>query len=159
MLFMLVRHGIAEERGKVPDALRELTKEGKEKIEEAYPKLCAKLKNNSVRLVSSPLVRARQTAEVFGKLLDVEVELRDWVAEGEMNELFRCIDETRDDVLIVVGHEPTLSYWCERFGFKVGWMKKGSVAFFEVDRGIDFFAYFRIKDMIEEKGKKIIQSL
>lgn len=102
---------------------------GEGKIEEAYPKLCAKLKNNSVRLVSSPLVRARQTAEVFGKLLDVEVELRDWVAAGEMNELIRCIDETRDDVLIVVGHEPTLSYWCERFGFKVGWMKKDPLLF------------------------------
>ncbi len=159
MLFMLIRHAIAEERGMKPDGLRALTEEGRQKIEAAYPRLCDALKDYTVRLISSPLVRAYQTAEELEKHLDVKMELQDWVAIGDTRELYRAMAETKEDILILVGHEPTFSDWCDLLGFPVGWMKKGSVAFFEIGEEVTFLDYLTVKDLTEKGEIPLLYAL
>lgn len=149
MLLLLIRHAIAEERGAKPDGLRALTEEGRRKIEKAYPNLCEALKHSSVRLISSPLVRAQQTSEVLETCLGIQMEQADWVVRGDTLELLKAVEQTQEEILMVVGHEPTLSDWCERFGFSVGWMKKGSIAFFQVNESIQPIGYVKVKDLME----------
>lgn len=61
---LLLRHGIAEERDPSrPDSERALTAAGRRRTQAVVERLVA-LGLHSERLVSSPLVRARQTAEL-----------------------------------------------------------------------------------------------
>jgi phosphohistidine phosphatase len=61
---LLVRHGIAEDRSEVrPDGLRALTPAGRRRTTAVLERAVA-LGLTADRLVSSPLVRARQTAEI-----------------------------------------------------------------------------------------------
>ena len=62
---LLVRHGIAEERSEgVDDAQRSLTPEGRERTTQQLERLL-ELELDCDLVLSSPLVRARQTAELI----------------------------------------------------------------------------------------------
>ena len=62
---LLVRHGIAEERSEgVDDAQRSLTTEGRERTTQQLERLL-ELELDCDLVLSSPLVRARQTAELI----------------------------------------------------------------------------------------------
>lgn len=75
MLLYLVRHGIAVSRtdpGGPPDEARPLTPEGVEKTATAARGLM-KLHIRPTVLISSPLLRAIQTAEIFAEALEFPV--------------------------------------------------------------------------------------
>ena len=109
----LIRHGIAAERGKEwpDDSKRPLTPEGLVSLRKEARAL-NKLGVSFDQIVSSPLVRARQTADAFSEELKghPEVVLSDALAPagtpaGVIQELAKHVRKAR---LALVGHEPNL---------------------------------------------------
>lgn len=113
MKLYLVRHAIAEDSADYEDdSLRPLTEKGCEKMK----KIAAALRELGVApdlIVSSPYLRARQTADILAKELKYSGE----PAQGEflmpMSEADDMIGEINEkyplDELMLVGHEPSLS--------------------------------------------------
>jgi phosphohistidine phosphatase len=111
----IMRHGIAVTRGSAgfsDDAKRPLTPVGKQKVR----KIATGLKRLEVALdwiVSSPLVRSVETAEIVGESLGAEVPMEfcealrpGGSAEGLIAYLAKRANRWR---VLVVGHEPDLS--------------------------------------------------
>ena len=109
----IMRHGIAGDRGaEYPDdTKRPLTPEGKKKLRECVAGL-AKLGVELDWIVSSPLVRARETAEIVADGLGAHtpLDLTDALSPGgEPESLIKFLakhpNRTR---VLVAGHEPDL---------------------------------------------------
>jgi phosphohistidine phosphatase len=134
MELYFLRHGIAE--GRSPDgtdAARRLTAEGLAKLEASEPGL-RRLRVRPEVLLTSPLVRARQTAEIVGRLLDVAPEVAEALAPGcDCERLLALLAERpRAERVMVVGHEPDFS---QMIGALTGGrveMKKGALACVEL---------------------------
>jgi len=113
--FYIMRHGIAVTRGSAgfsDDAKRPLTPEGKKKMQEIARGL-SKLGFDVDWIVSSPLLRAAETAEILAASLGlkVPVDFCDALGPGGSPEAlitFLAKHPHRKRVL-VVGHEPDLS--------------------------------------------------
>jgi len=114
MDLLFLRHGIAIDREdpKCPpnDFDRALTKEGRRKMAEATRGMAA-LGLAFDRIVSSPLVRARETAEIVFKGISKapKVEISDLLAPGmDVEEVVAFLGKTgrARDTVVVVGHEP-----------------------------------------------------
>lgn len=113
--FYIMRHGVAvtrESTGFADDSKRPLTPEGKEKMREIGKGL-SRLRVGVDWIVSSPLVRAVETAEIVAESLgsNVPLDFSDALrpggsAEALISLLAKHLD--RNSVL-VVGHEPDLS--------------------------------------------------
>lgn len=110
----LIRHARAAERGARhrDDAERPLLSEGEAQariIAEALVRLGVRLE----RLASSPLLRARQTAEPLRALGGGELTLEGALAQGDPHETARALRElsvgSRSGPVAAVGHEPYLS--------------------------------------------------
>ena len=143
MQLLVVRHGIAEEyqeaiaRG-VSDDNRELTREGREKMERSVRGL--KSKHESLDLIlHSPLVRARQTAEIIasaykGVQLDILKEMRpESDPEHTLAALVPIVGGFEN--VAIVGHQPHVSAFISyvltgRHGNFVA-MKKGAMSLLE----------------------------
>jgi phosphohistidine phosphatase len=100
MRLVLVRH--AESAPGTPDDLRTLTPEG----EEQARALGERLRADGIRpdaVLSSPLLRARQTAEALGF---GEPEADERLAPGATSEAVRDAIAGRGDTIVVVGHQP-----------------------------------------------------
>ena len=127
MYLYLIRHGIAEDPDPlVPnsissDEIRPLTKIGRKKITQVAAKL-QKLELTFDLIITSPLVRAHQTAEILinqqlSPNLEVSQDLKPsgnlpaWLTSWNARAMDRA---TR---LVLVGHEPNLSEWAELFVF------------------------------------------
>jgi phosphohistidine phosphatase len=103
MRLVLVRH--AEAAPGDPDELRALTPEGQEQAQ----RLGDRLRSEGVEpdaVLSSPLLRARQTAEAVGF---GEPEALDLLAPGATVEDVRAAIAGRGDTVVVVGHQPDCS--------------------------------------------------
>ncbi len=127
MRFYFLRHGIAADG--TPDEQRELTKEGAANTRQAARRL-QQIGVTVDHLYSSPLVRARQTAEIVGEALGVPVEIREEVGPGfslyRVENLTRDLD--REESVMFVGHEPDFSTTITSLvGGRVV-MKKGGLA-------------------------------
>jgi phosphohistidine phosphatase len=113
MKLYLVRHAIAEDSTDYEDdSLRPLTEKGREKMK----RIAASLKDLGAApdlIVSSPYLRASQTAAILAKELKYREELSysDFlVPMGEPNDMIGEINEKYPvDELMLVGHEPSLS--------------------------------------------------
>jgi phosphohistidine phosphatase len=107
-----LRHGIAQPSDvvKLPDEERALTELGVQRTRQI-----AKLLSNSgvepSHLLTSPLVRARQTADIIGQELEVAVHVRDEIGPGfNLPALDALLTDLPDDAeVMVVGHEPDFS--------------------------------------------------
>ena len=104
-----MRHGPAGNRGDVEDDFhRPLTKAGTEQTASAAKGLRA-ISVKPDALLSSPLTRALQTAEIVAKELGLKVSIVDALAAGATpGEILEAIRERDGDVLIV-GHDPDFS--------------------------------------------------
>lgn len=115
----LIRHGLAGEHGSYPnDELRPLTEEGHEKTRKVADRLYA-MGFRFDRLLTSPLVRARQTAEIlqYAKVGKTIEESRALAPEGTIADWepwFERWKQMGEDGLALVGHEPNLSTWAEQ---------------------------------------------
>ena len=123
-MIWLLRHGDAEAGEGKPDAERELTEKGERQSRDAG----AALRALGVELdacISSPKVRARDTARLACEPLGVEVEEDERLAGGDFDPLELAAG--RRDV-ILVGHEPDFSRaFAAVTGSRVK-MKKGGIA-------------------------------
>ncbi len=145
MLVYLVRHAIAEERDSLKvdgDFSRRLTKRGIERMNRSVSSLAAfGVELNAIW--SSPLVRARQTAELLSPLLahrrNIEI-IDDLSPGGDHTALLdRAARKDEGDAIALVGHEPDMGAIGSRllFGSPTYGMtfKKGGVACIETDDG------------------------
>ena len=113
MLIVLLRHGIAEEKGGgQPDDERRLTREGHEKMKRVGRAL-AEILPDADAIYSSPLVRAYETAEWVAKAYDgkLEIETTTALAPGHDPEEFRALLRRagKKKCAYFVGHEPHLT--------------------------------------------------
>lgn len=115
-MLYIMRHGIAAERDEVKfpdDALRPLTNDGFKKTRAAARGM-RKLKINLDLLVTSPLVRAKQTASVVAEELRVDPSrIRESVNLEPDADVAAILKEISDgpalDAVMLVGHEPHVS--------------------------------------------------
>ncbi|BAZ28817.1 phosphohistidine phosphatase SixA [Cylindrospermum sp. NIES-4074] len=119
MELYLIRHGIAEDReAGIKDEDRKLTKEGRQKTEKIAQRLVT-LDLHFDLIITSPLVRAQQTAEILiGAGLSSQLEQSSHLSpEGNINNWLAEWLEPRKypqkTQLALVGHEPNLSNWAE----------------------------------------------
>jgi len=124
---LLVRHAIAEERTEFaktgrPDGYRPLTPKGIRRMRLAARGLRS-LVDPIDLLVTSPLVRAVQTAEILSDEFDeIPIVEEDVVATGPDAAFLAWYRGVADAGLVaVVGHEPSLGEW-------TSWLVAGSVA-------------------------------
>ena len=103
MRLFLVRH--AEAAPGEPDALRELTPAGHDQARALGMELAA----NGIRpavILTSPLVRARQTAEAVGRAVGVPVEIDERLAPGATVEGVEEAVDGRGETVLAIGHQP-----------------------------------------------------
>jgi phosphohistidine phosphatase len=119
MELYLIRHGIAEDKAlDIKDEERSLTKEGRQKSEKVAQKL-VKLGLSFDLILTSPLVRARQTAEILiAEKLSSQLEESSHLApDGQISSWLKDWLEPRNysqnTQLALVGHEPDLTNWAE----------------------------------------------
>jgi phosphohistidine phosphatase SixA len=134
---ILIRHGIAEERTpEGDDFYRKLTEAGVEELTAFLPDIAPLLtESGNLKIWTSPLVRARQTAELVAEATAVEViQPQEFLETGDFV-AFREALEREDDGfnLALVGHEPYMSNWTKELIGAAIPFKKGAVALFTVD--------------------------
>ncbi|MCX7762823.1 MAG: phosphohistidine phosphatase SixA [Candidatus Kryptonium sp.] len=137
MIIYLVRHADAEQKKPgMSDFDRSLTELGKEMTR----KMATFLKKMNLKvdlIVSSPLVRAVQTAEIIRDVLEVRsdiVKINELIPGSDFQALMKIIKSFDCDNLLAVGHEPHLG---EFLGWLVGIskpieFKKNSIACVEI---------------------------
>ena len=131
MRLYFFRHGVAEDvQLDKADQLRQLTREGIARTKAtARVLLAAGVKPR--RLYSSPLARARQTADIVAQILDVKVTVRRALAPGfDLDAVSALTAGLRStDEVMFVGHEPDFSTVISQIiGGGEIIMKKGGVA-------------------------------
>ncbi|MBK8025238.1 MAG: histidine phosphatase family protein [Chloroflexi bacterium] len=130
------RHAIAEEaRDGKSDHQRELTSEGIERTRTAA-RVLKQLRFEPDHLFSSPLVRARQTADILAEGLGVAVQVRPEVGPGfNVDAITRLTHNLGDADVLFVGHEPDFSNTIYAITGGRVLMKKGCLVSVEVDPG------------------------
>lgn len=112
MEIYIVRHAIAEDapRKGGGDAARALTEEGKQKMKEAAEGF-ARLDVSIDKIITSPLVRAKQTAEILSKAIGKKIEEMEELAPGHPPEevCARLSKIAKLKSVMLVGHEPNCS--------------------------------------------------
>lgn len=122
---VLMRHGVAEDDNPGGDSARRLTDEGLARAGMAARGLVALGVRPDV-VVTSPLVRCRQTAELVAGAAGCPLEHDDRLAPGmSSSDLLEIVVEHPDcEVLLACSHQPGLTYalddltGCGNVGFK-----------------------------------------
>jgi phosphohistidine phosphatase len=106
MRLYLVRHAEAEPGE--PDELRRLTPAGREQARQ----LGQRLRGQDARpeaILTSPLLRARETGDALAKALDVRTEPDERLAPGATVDDVRAAVAGRGDQVVIIGHQPDCS--------------------------------------------------
>jgi phosphohistidine phosphatase len=115
LVLVVVRHGKAEERSDYSgnDRLRPLTDEGRDRMRENAKHL-RKLFPKIDVLISSPLVRAQQTAEILQQEYGIKkIQNTENLSPGfNRAELLKYLKDQQGETLCIVGHEPDLGEFC-----------------------------------------------
>ena len=104
MRVFLVRH--AEAAPGEPDELRPLTAAGRDAARELGERLAGE---QPTVVVSSPLLRARETAELIARACKVAAIADDNLAPGATTETLREATQDRAGTIVAVGHQPDCS--------------------------------------------------
>jgi len=143
MNLFFMRHGIAvphNSPGTVSDDDRPLTPKGTKRMRKAAKGLWT-LKIAFDRVLTSPLPRARQTAEIVAEILELKEQPEELPelaptgsVEGLLSSLSAYCDEER---LLLIGHQPllgeTISFLlAKEKGIEIG-LKKGGLCRLELD--------------------------
>ena len=138
MQVYFMRHGVAERRSEWTrdDDERPLTAAGRDAVRGAGATLM-KLGFTAGAVLTSPVARARQTAETVAGELDLQQVLRDEPRLGHgfgPQALAAILADNRTlDRLVLVGHEPDFSMVIEGLTGARLVMKKGGLARVDVD--------------------------
>lgn len=114
-----IRHGIAVERQpEIKEEERELTAKGREKTQKVAKRL-DRLGLKFDLILTSPLVRSRQTAEILSSC-GLSAKLEEFSAlapDGDIQIWLDWLDVRQmlatDTQLALVGHQPDLGHWAE----------------------------------------------
>ena len=135
MKLYLLRHGKADwPNWDQPDDERPLTKEGKEEVA-AVAKLLSRLEITPV-ILTSPLPRASQTAEIVGKHLKAKIHAEPLLRPGfDAAHLRKILKNFSGKNLMVVGHEPDFTRTIFQLTGANTKMSKAGVALIELETG------------------------
>ncbi len=119
MELYFIRHGIAAERHpEIKEEDRELTAEGREKTQKVAKRL-DKLGLKFDLILTSPLVRSRQTAEIL-RSCGLSSKLEEFSAlapDGEIQTWLGWLEQRQmlefNIGVALVGHQPDLGHWAE----------------------------------------------
>jgi phosphohistidine phosphatase len=129
----LVRHGAAESKA-ATDAERRLTGDGRGAFEALLRRLRGRLEVS--RIVTSPFVRARETADLLAAATGAEVEEDDALASGRSSgRQILALARRLGAGTALVGHNPEVA---EAIGLVTGKhveVKPGAVAALDMDAG------------------------
>ena len=126
MRLVLLRHAIAEDRyvfhmssNGAPDSQRPLTRDGMNKMKQVAAGLYKALDENVHRVVTSPYVRAKQTAELFLEAIPInqrpELETSDLLTPGCSFATLQSWLNNEEGTVVLVGHEPDMSWLMQQF--------------------------------------------
>ena len=134
MQLYFLRHGEADWPGWTkPDDERPLTDFGKKEVRQVA-KFLERLKVKPDLIVSSPLPRALQTAEVAAEQLKTKVRQDEALEPGfGISELSTELKRHRSKVLMLVGHEPDFSSVISALTGGFIKMPKAGVALIDID--------------------------
>src|SRR5438445_637118 len=112
MKLYILRHGEAAEHGdpRYREAERPLTQKGLQRTRQLAHAL-RQMDISFDAILSSPLTRARQTAEIVAHALKEDVTFADALAAGNIKALVEHVAKIQPlpEALLLVGHEPQLS--------------------------------------------------
>lgn len=114
MILYIIRHAWAEESDGTEypnDDLRPLTAEGKKRFAKFLDRL-ADAKIRPTWIVTSPLVRCRQTTDVLAKHLQGSPEIMELLAlrpGADLGEILAWTKRRKDEEIAWVGHAPDVS--------------------------------------------------
>lgn len=132
MKIYFIRHGEAEIYAE-DDFKRKLTTLGKRKLEESFKAFTNNLENkNSFVIYSSPLERAKETAEILARHLDLKYEIKDYLAGGRIDDILRTLDEDKN--YIFISHEPFISNWIYQLTGEMKIISRGSINLVELNK-------------------------
>ena len=140
MEIYLLRHGIAEDQSPTQqDAHRALTSEGAARLREVLTTV-AKAGNAPQLILTSPYVRARQTAEIAREILKIKQDMVETHALTPMAQPREAWEEIRalrsESSILLASHEPLMGQF---LGFLLGVpglqveFKKGAIARVDVN--------------------------
>jgi phosphohistidine phosphatase len=134
MELYFLRHGEADwPNWKKSDDERPLTKRGKKEMREVAHFL-ARLKVRPGLIVTSPLPRASQTAEIAAEELKTKLRSDELLAPGfGMDELRKVWKRHRAKSLMLVGHEPDFTNVISKLTGASLKLSKAGVALLDVD--------------------------
>lgn len=135
MKLYLFRHGKADwPNWDKPDDERPLTQDGKDQVA-AVAKLLARLEIEPV-IVTSPLPRASQTAEIAAKYLEQKVRIDPLLRPGfDAGKLKKLLKDFSGKSLMVVGHEPDFTRTIFQLTGGQTKLSKAGVALIELETG------------------------
>jgi phosphohistidine phosphatase len=148
MDLFIIRHAWAAERDDSvypDDALRPLTAEGRNRFARMVEALVPRQLTPQL-IVTSPMLRCAQTAEILAKALDKKtkvVQCKELLSGGDPKLLLAWTEEHAADIDRVawVGHAPDVGYLTAALiGMENGWvdLKKGAVAAIKFPQSPDF---------------------
>ena len=134
MQLYFLRHGEADWRGWTkPDDERPLTDFGKKEVRRVA-KFLDRLKVKPDLIVTSPLPRALQTAEVAAEQLKTKLRQDEALEPGfGISKLSTVLKRHRSKVLMLVGHEPDFSSVISALTGGFVKMSKAGVALIDID--------------------------
>ena len=137
MLLHLLRHADAgdPEAWSGPDSIRPLSAKGRRQSRRLGDHLAA-IGFSPDAILTSPMVRAEQTADIVGERLGVAVAVDDRLAGGfDLGALDELLSEAGDpERVVLVGHDPDFSESLSTLCGPQLDMKKGTLARIEIER-------------------------
>ena len=135
MLIYFLRHGEADwPDWEKPDDERPLTKRGKKEMHEVATFL-KRIKARPALIVTSPLPRASQTAEIAAEHLKMKCCEDKLLAKGfGRHEPERLLKKYPEESLMIVGHEPDFTHTISQLTGAALKLSKAGVALVELDR-------------------------
>ena len=131
MKIYFIRHGIAEGFAG-SDLQRELTLEGKIKLNDTFREFAKIFDEEEYLIYSSPLVRAVQSAEILSNKLEEDFEIKDYLAGFSIEELEKELKKDNCNAYILVTHEPYISQAIYDKTKKILNISRGSIHILEI---------------------------
>src|SRR3954462_12828979 len=130
MLLFLVRHSAAVDPAGRRDEDRPLTTEGRFRMRRVVATLQSETQERYDQIITSPLVRAVQTAEILASIpgYSGEVEVSRLLLPSARPKETLALFQYEDRAIALVGHEPAMSALAsELLGQLVPSFKKGAI--------------------------------
>ena len=134
MNLYFLRHGEADwPDWDKPDDERPLTKRGKKEIKK-LAKFLINLDVDLDEIVTSPLPRASQTADIIAKRYSLQSRIDDRLEPGfDASDLEKLLEARQDLSLMIVGHEPDFTEVISHLTDARLKLSKGGVALIDLD--------------------------